>query len=29
MDAVDKNEFMICMYQRLEEKDQFVSLDEL
>lgn len=29
MDAVDKEEFMDRMYRRLEEKDQFVSLDEL
>ena len=29
MDAVDKEEFMDRMYQRLEEKDQFVSLDEI
>ncbi|MDP2218184.1 MAG: hypothetical protein Q8J68_12975 [Methanolobus sp.] len=29
MDKVDKDEFMDRMYRRLEEKDQFVSLDEL
>nr|WP_321496877.1 hypothetical protein [uncultured Methanolobus sp.] len=29
MDAVDRDEFMDRMYQRLEEKDQFVSLDDL
>lgn len=29
MDAVDKEEFMDRMYQRLEEKDKFVSLDEI
>lgn len=29
MDTVDKEEFMDRMYQRLEEKDQFVSLDEI
>jgi hypothetical protein len=29
MDAVDKEEFMDRMYRRLEEKDQFVSLDEI
>lgn len=27
MDTVDKEEFMDRMYRRLEEKDQFVSLD--
>jgi hypothetical protein len=29
MDAVDRDEFMDRMYQRLEEKEQFVSLDDL
>ncbi len=29
MDTVDKEEFMDRMYRRLEEKDQFVSLDEI
>ena len=29
MDAVDKEEFMGRLYKRLEENDQFVSLDEL
>ena len=29
MDAVDRDEFMDRMYQRFEEKDQFVSLDDL
>ncbi|MCS3923391.1 hypothetical protein J2T59_000444 [Methanosalsum natronophilum] len=29
MDSVDKDEFMDRMYRRLEEKNQFVSLDEI
>lgn len=29
MDAVDRDEFMDRMYQRLEEKEQFASLDDL
>jgi uncharacterized FlgJ-related protein len=29
MDAIDKEEFMDRMYRRLEEKDQFVSLDDI
>ncbi|WP_292467285.1 hypothetical protein [Methanolobus sp.] len=29
MDSLDKEEFMDRMYRRLEEKDQFVSLDEI
>ncbi|WP_292462970.1 hypothetical protein [Methanolobus sp.] len=29
MDAVDKDEFMDRMCRRLEEKDQFVSVDEI
>ncbi len=29
MDAIDKEEFMDRMYRRLDEKDQFVSLDEI
>jgi hypothetical protein len=29
MDTADKDEFMDRMYRRLEEKDQFVSLDEI
>ena len=29
MDTVDKEEFMDRMYRRLEEKDQFISLDEI
>lgn len=29
MDAVDKDEFMDRMYRRLEEKNQFVLLDEI
>ncbi|QLC50598.1 hypothetical protein HWN40_10325 [Methanolobus zinderi] len=29
MDMADKDEFMDRMYRRLEEKDQFVSLDEI
>ncbi|TGC09538.1 DUF7557 family protein [Methanolobus halotolerans] len=29
MNTVDKEEFMDRMYRRLEEKDQFVSLDEI
>jgi hypothetical protein len=28
MDSIDKEEFMDRMYRRLEEKDQFVSLDD-
>ncbi|MDK2892841.1 hypothetical protein [Methanohalophilus sp.] len=27
MDSIDRDEFMDRMYRRLEEKDQFVSLD--
>ncbi|MDY0385939.1 MAG: hypothetical protein RBT65_02155 [Methanolobus sp.] len=29
MDTIDKEEFMDRMYRRLEEKDQFVSLNEI
>lgn len=29
MDAVDKDEFVDRMYRRLEEKNRFVSLDEI
>ncbi|NPE29276.1 hypothetical protein HNV12_15215 [Methanococcoides sp. SA1] len=29
MDSIDKEEFMDRMYRRLEEKDQFVSLDKI
>lgn len=28
MDSIDREEFMDRMYRRLEEKDQFVSLDD-
>ncbi|MEA1985547.1 MAG: hypothetical protein U9N13_07865 [Euryarchaeota archaeon] len=29
MDTIDKEEFMDRMYRRLEEKDKFVSIDEI
>ncbi|ADE35612.1 DUF7557 family protein [Methanohalophilus mahii] len=29
MDSIDREEFMDRMYKRLEEKDQFVSIDEI
>lgn len=29
MDTVDKEEFMDRMYRRLEEKEKFISLDEI
>ncbi|OJH49545.1 hypothetical protein MPF_0333 [Methanohalophilus portucalensis FDF-1] len=29
MDLIDREEFMDRMYKRLEEKDQFVSIDEM
>jgi hypothetical protein len=29
MDLIDKEEFMDRMYKRLEEKDQFVSIEEI
>ncbi|WP_199724060.1 hypothetical protein [Methanohalophilus sp. RSK] len=29
MDLIDREKFMDRMYKRLEEKDQFVSIDEM
>ena len=29
MDSIDKDDFMDLMYKRLEEKDQFVSIDSI
>jgi uncharacterized FlgJ-related protein len=29
MDSIDREEFMDRMYKRLEEKDQFVSINEI
>lgn len=29
MDLIDREEFMDRMYKRLEEKDQFVSIDKM